>query len=495
MIPVIDLFAGPGGLGEGFSAFYDSRGRHRFKLALSIEKDPHAHATLRLRAFRRLCGATVPTEYERLLRGEIMWKTLKERYKTSAANAEAEAQCIELSADTVDPVRSMIAKALPENRPWVLIGGPPCQAYSLVGRARNKGNADYHAELDHRQTLYVEYLQILADHAPPVFVMENVKGLLSAQLNRDRIFDRMRNDLRDPAKALRRENRHTCGTKPRYEIHALVPPLDLLGDDPAGYVVRAECFGVPQRRHRVILLGVRQDFGSPIVGQLIPQARMTNVAQTLKNLPRVRSGLSKEQDSDGAWIAQLLSFRKYPWLRKVDEEVRRKIENTLDSLLAPKASRGADYAHSRSGPPVLNHSTRGHIVPDLERYLFASSFAAVSGYSPVLSDFPEALLPKHANVALAMDHGMFADRFRVQVAHQPASTITSHISKDGHYYIHPDPSQCRSLTVREAARLQTFPDDYFFCGPRTAQYQQVGNAVPPTLARQIAAVVADLISD
>jgi len=147
----------------------------------------------------------------------------------------------------------------------------------------------------------------------------------------------------------------------------------------------------------------------------------------------------------------------------------------------------------RAGAVILNHSTRGHIVPDLERYLFASAFAETTDSSPRLSDFPEALLPKHENVSRALGYGLFSDRFRVQVARQPSTTITSHISKDGHYYIHYDPSQCRSLTVREAARLQTFPDDYFFCGPRTSQYQQVGNAVPPALARRIAGVVARLL--
>ena len=133
-----------------------------------------------------------------------------------------------------------------------------------------------------------------------------------------------------------------------------------------------------------------------------------------------------------------------------------------------------------------------HLAQDLIRYLFSCLFVDLKGTFPRMDDFAKynkVLVPDHENAA----SGKFNDRFRVQLKNKPATTITSHISKDGHYFIHYDAKQCRSLTVREAARIQTFPDNYLFRGSRTAQFHQVGNAVPPFLAYQVSQIVFNIL--
>ncbi len=524
-IPVIDIFAGPGGLGEGFSAFEDRVGRQAFKIHLSIEKEPTAHSTLELRAFyRQFEPGQAPPEYYRHLRRELTRGQLFDSSPRQAERARAEAWCHELRGESRLEVRTRVREALGTSDRWVLVGGPPCQAYSLAGRSRNRGIAGYDPLKDHRQTLYVEYLQILADHSPPVFVMENVKGLLSASLKNQRLFDRIQEDLQDPAGALKRESR-ASRQRPRYQLYAIAADDDDSGREPfldqalnprsdscspASFIIRAEHYGIPQARHRVIIIGVRSDIGRA-PARLERAADQPTVFQVIRDLPRLRSGLSESGDSWDSWKGAITEVLDASWFRRADSaashDLPGRLREVVEGLKRPPLDRGADFLGQESSPRfaaewfhdpkiegVINHSARGHMKHDLHRYLYAAVYAQVMKRSPELKDFPKALLPAHANVGQALTGGYFGDRFRVQVGDRPSTTITSHISKDGHYYIHPDPFQCRSLTVREAARLQTFPDNYFFCGPRTAQYIQVGNAVPPLLARQIARIVMDTLA-
>ena len=261
-VPVIDLFAGPGGLGEGFTTLRRDD-RTCFKVRLSIEKDWHAHQTLVLRAFyRQFSPGRVPGLYYDVLRGTAERETLFAKFPEQAANAAAEAWNAELGETPHRDVRERIETALGEADDWVLIGGPPCQAYSLAGRSRNKGVEGYSADEDKRQFLYEEYLAIIADHWPAIFVMENVKGLLSATLLEQRMFERIHKDLANPAGAVRRRTGNDRSHK--YTIVSVSEQGDLLGGMDVGhFVVHAEQYGIPQARHRVILVGVRDDLVLP----------------------------------------------------------------------------------------------------------------------------------------------------------------------------------------------------------------------------------------
>ncbi|MDP4030095.1 MAG: DNA cytosine methyltransferase [Gallionella sp.] len=195
---VIDVFAGPGGLGEGFAAFGHGAGKSSFKLALSIEKDPTAHSTLLLRSFyRQFDPEGIPPEYWSYAKGEITKAKLFDFYPQQAKAAAEEAQCIELGKTPAHEVKNLINQRLNGSEKWVLVGGPPCHAYSLVGRARMRGT-DPDFEKDVRHFLYREYLRIIADHRPPVFVMENVKGILSAQHSGKKIINSILSDLKKP---------------------------------------------------------------------------------------------------------------------------------------------------------------------------------------------------------------------------------------------------------------------------------------------------------
>lgn len=497
---VVDLFAGPGGLAEGFSALRDEKGKRIFDVALSVEKEPSAFATLRLRSFVRQFDGELPEEYYDYISGRIEKEELIRQHPEKWVAAERETMMLELGTDeaaaALDPILDRIRNASDGNT--ILIGGPPCQAYSLVGRARNRGIADYDAEKDHRHFLYKEYIRIIDRLNPIAFVMENVKGMLSSRVAEGGVFDLILRDLKAAGE----------------QGYTLVPLVSAPRGTHGGHIIRCEEYGIPQSRHRVILLGIRRDrarTANDMIAAhhtLVPQLRQTTVADALQKMPKLRSGLSKSADGAEAWKkAAVAAFRTAARATKeagAAPELISQLGEHARTLLAakqppPRAStrisrvpdeRLAEWIEDPALKSLPNHATRGHMESDLARYAFAATFAELFHRSPKAAEYPEGLAPAHEN----WTSGKFADRFRVQRWGAPSSTITSHISKDGHYFIHPDPLQCRSLTVREAARLQTFPDNYFFEGNRTQQYVQVGNAVPPLLAYKISIIVSDLIS-
>ena len=508
-VPIVDLFAGPGGLGEGFSSLKGDP----FRIKVSAEMEASAHATLRMRAFYRLLKRQGGSALDSYYRFCNIGAPLLVDDVTEAAWAEAEKEALQLTlGDPADNQRLdavIAAHGIGPSAPWLLIGGPPCQAYSLVGRARNRGKEGYAAENDPRHFLYREYLRIIQQYRPAVFVMENVKGILSSSVGGERIFPNILRDLADPDSVVGNVN---CG--PGYRIHSLsstaffdrsMNPHEV---DARDFIIRAEQHGIPQARHRVILLGVREDILT-MPGQLV-RSSLCSVIQAIGELPQLRSKLSKEPDSNASWRSavrdhfvqlgrEALSLTTMAAIGELLAEHSGEVPVDLPTgaLRVAKSETHisdlsvlADWYGDKRLTVWMNHETRGHISTDLRRYAYAATFAEANDRSPKgHGEFGlTGLSPAHKN----WESGKFSDRFRVQVAGYPATTVTSHISKDGHYFIHYDPLQCRSLTVREAARLQTFPDNYYFVGGKTQQYHQVGNAVPPLLARQIAEVVARL---
>jgi DNA (cytosine-5)-methyltransferase 1 len=547
-IPVIDLFAGPGGLGEGFSFLKNKNGNRVFNIKLSIEKDEYARQTLRLRSFyRQFHSDNIPEIYydfvkenNRIKQVKIL-NLLQSEYPVEWENAEKEAWHFELPFLKEEKQRlkydsngnpyyekyyigysekeilnrhkeidQRISEALNNQRDFLLIGGPPCQAYSLVGRARNQGIS----KTDHRVHLYKEYLRIIAKHHPAAFVMENVKGLLSAEVEGKKVFDLIKMDLQNPESVFPELN------PPKYRIYSFVNKPDEYDDngfpvyhENSKYLIKTENFEIPQKRHRVILFGIREDLLPENIG-VLDICQEINLINVIDELPRLRSGIGRyisAKNEKGNHIYSEIENSQGNWEQAVTESINRlrkeftelKIEDYTDF---PK-TQGANFIERISKEDknrlyenwflderlngVLNHETRTHLREDLCRYLFSSIFLEKNGDFPKLKDYPDWLLPEHKNAK----GGKFTDRFRTQKPDEPATTVTSHISKDGHYFIHYDPIQCRSLTVREAARIQTFPDNYYFCGTRTEQYHQVGNAVPPYLAKQLAEIVKSVFQN
>lgn len=504
---IVDLFAGPGGLGEGFASLVED-GHAPFRIGISVEKEASAHQTLTLRAFLREYRGRhggLPEQFINFHAGVALepdWSAIDAR---AWQQARDEARALELGTEAAaTAIDDTIEKLKAKYDDTILIGGPPCQAYSLVGRARAKGKIGYVPEDDARHYLFREYIRVLEKLRPAAFVMENVKGMLSSTVESRLVFEMLMEDLSSLG----------SGRGHHYELRAIriVDGKARLHEAmrPSDFIVRAEMFGVPQRRHRVIIVGIRSDLAGRAAGaEIAVSGGIRTVNGIIGSLPPLRSGISRGHDDVTAWQREVVDAARLLagiYKGKDDGSLREAFQSvSIQMRVASPAVRAASWLAEGYGTSndallqwlerpdlraVAQHETRGHMSSDLGRYLFAAVFGSIRGYSPKADDFPLVLSPDHRN----WHSGVFNDRFRVQLADEPSTTVTSHISKDGHYFIHPDPIQCRSLTVREAARLQTFPDDYLFLGNRTQQYVQVGNAVPPYLARQIAKLLAAFIN-
>lgn len=279
-----------------------------------------------------------------------------------------------------------------------------------------------------------------------LFVFENVPGILTAETDEGQNIDR----IMDAFEALRRP----------YEIAR--PSQSRLSD----LILDSASYEIPQRRRRIFFVGYRTDLKkkrpeiSAVFQKILDFATddVLTVNDAIGDLPRLKPG-----EGNDRWSGSYLTANDLTKYQRLMRE------------------------HSKG---VVNHKARTHMESDLERYKFFIEHHKNGNRRTTLIDLQNErpdLMPAHN----AKNNDKFVDRFRVQWNTNPSSTIMSHISKDGHYYIYPDISQCRSFTVREAARCQSFTDDFVFTGPRTEQFKQVGNAVPPRLAKVLATVLID----
>jgi DNA (cytosine-5)-methyltransferase 1 len=389
-IPVIDLFAGPGGLSDGFSRIRNCHGHRVFDIRLSIEKDEKAAKTLELRAFfRSFPEGQVPDCYYDYLRDDITKEELLANgmVKEEWRQAKQEAHQAELGKTSSETIDKWISEAIEKTDSWILIGGPPCQAYSMTGRSRRRGLDPIGFEQDERHFLYKEYLRIIRKFQPALFVMENVKGMLSSTHGGSLIFERIIEDLSRPEMGL------------EYDIRSFNKNSGKL--KPSDFIIETENYGLPQRRHRVILFGVRKDYAAKATEHriLAPHDQWVTVQEMLAGMPKIRSRLSVKSplpDSAKNWHDVL---KKTPqFLAGCMDEHKVEIGDIMAEAILHAESletiggrfipdtRWSDcnmpkHLNAAIKDPrlggICQHEARCHMPSDLHRYLYAACYAKV----------------------------------------------------------------------------------------------------------------------
>jgi len=440
---VVDIFAGAGGLGEGFS---DAG----FQVTASIDNDLHCINTLKTRAlYRYFHRKNLDSKYFEIV------KNHSSSYRTNLYNTLLNDGSINELVEDIDLSNTFDTKTKNKIQTLgkncdVIIGGPPCQAYSLINtKSRNDST-------DSRHILFKNYLHTIDLLKPKAFLFENVVGMTSAKIKNKNIIELFENDLKK--------------MKTKYFIIPKKLNADNLSYSRRDYIYDMSLYGIPQRRKRFILVALRHDiyknYDLNKLSNFFHSKEDYDIKTTkdaIDDLPKVNCHADRGDDI----------FLNKKYLQSKTSSYSKKLQN--------------NYIKG-----VFNHCSRTHMKEDLERYKFLAGLKTNERVSNTMELFKSKrpdLLPKHKNL------NSFVDRFKVQYANLPSSTITAHISKDGHYFIHYDQIQNRSLTVREAARLQSFKDDYFFEGPRTQQFKMVGNAVPPMFTRIIAKKIMDILKN
>lgn len=415
---IIDLFSGAGGLTEGFR-------EKGFDIVCHVEKDNSACETLRLRDYYYyLKDSNNLDKYIKFLNDEINIKQLYKKMPESIIKGTINK---EINDDTLDDIFNEI-DALIENNNDIsgVIGGPPCQAYSTIGRAQNKRKK----ATDDRIYLYKYYIKFLKKYDPQFFVFENVKGLLSFRdINGEYLFTRKNGKLNGKMYDEFLEAGYSIDYK----------------------LINTKYYDVPQSRERIIIFGVKKD-------------NLFLINDFFKNLEE----LKKE-----SFISVKSVFSDLPFLKAGD---------TLNKYALKNPSRYIKkYYRKNPNIPLTQNISRKNNKRDLKIYNLVVQSKKV-GYNLKYNELPTSLKThKRENV--------FLDRYKALSWDVPSHTVVAHISKDGHHYIHPDIKQNRSITVREAARLQGFPDDYYFLNSRTEAFKQIGNAVPPIFSSQLATAI------
>ncbi len=395
----IDLFAGAGGLSEGFI-------RAGFKPIAHVESNLPACFTLKTRCvFHFLKSVDKDNVYQSYLKGEISRKQLYENTPSNLLDSVINAKIGKQNKNIFKQIDSLLV----DREVDLIIGGPPCQAYSYIGRAALK-----HKKIDERNTYYIQYGRFLKKYRPKIFVFENVPGILSAG-----------------------EGAYFKNLQKYYKR---------LGYNVEAKLINANEHDVVQHRERVIIVGwmKKLKFSYPVIK---PSKNKYYRNDIFSDLPSIKPNESNKYKFYSKPINEYLSETK--------------IRNCVEF--------------------VSQHITRPHNKRDLEIYKLA--IEKMEAGIRIKNNTIPIQLRTQSNIK------DFLDRFKV-VGNQPHAVI-AHIAKDGHHFIHHDPDQLRSISVREAARIQSFPDDYYFegikeCQPRTAAFRQIGNAVPPLLAEKIA---------